>query len=505
MAKAKRKKKNAITLLLLLLALAALIGVYVWYCNKPVNKEKSTTDKGTQNISLVKVDKTKVTQLHYIGGSNTDITFVLDNEVWKSKENPDRPINQDNVTGMLSLVSKITASQKIVKNPDNLADYGLDKPYAYIQATLKDNSTVTLKLGDEAVTGDGYYAMVNDSKTVYLVTVNYGSGLNYSDVDFTQTETTPTITATNITYIGIDQKNGKDVKVKYNDSAKIDNTGSVVNQWEYLKPYGTGYSADSTAITNLQSNYTTFDLEKCVDYSGKNFAQYGLDKPAATIDIGYYEQSGTASPTPSTSSVTASSATVKTSKEFKFYVGNKNDAGDYYVRLDGSNMVYTMGGTSVEKMLQVDTFSLLNTYINLANINTVDKITADIGGTGYSMTMTHKATKDSDGQETTKSTYQFNGKKTKETAFQNLYKSMISLKYDAELTDKVDTASLDSAITLTFHISGDNECTIKTTFLPYSDSFYIADKGTGRYFLVDKRSVDDMINAIKTFNPSSTK
>jgi hypothetical protein len=504
MAKSKRKKKNAVTLILLLLALAALIGVYVWYCNKPVNKEKSTADKGTENISLAKVDETKVTQLHYIGGSDADITFVLDNGVWKSKENPNRPINQENVTGMLSLVSKITASRKIVENPDNLADYGLDKPYAYIQATLKDKSTITLKLGDEAVTGDGYYAMVNDSKTVYLVTVNYGSGLNYSDIDFTQMETTPTITATNITYINIDPKDGQNVELKYNDNAKIDNTGSIVNQWEYLKPYGKGYTADTTAITTLQSNYTSFDLVKCVDYSGKNFAKYGLDKPAATIDIGYFETSGTASPTPDASSTAASSSTTKTNKEFKFYVGNKDKDDDYYIRLDGSNMVYTMAGTSVEKMLKIDTFSLLNPYINLPNINTVDRITADIGGTEYNMTMTHKTKKDSDGQETTVSTYQFNGKKAEQTAFQDLYKSIICQKYDAELTDKVDSVSKDSSITLTFYISGDND-SITTAFRPYNDSFYIADKGTGRYFLVDKRTVDDMVNAIKTFNPSSTK
>lgn len=496
----KRKKRNAVTLVSLLLALAALIGVYVWYSSRPTKDDSSSDD--TEKISLAKIDTSKVTELHYTGGEDADIELVLQDGEWISKTDPKRPINQDNITSMLKLISDITATRKVTDTPDSLADYGLEKPYASVLATLKDGSKVSLKIGDETVTSDGYYAMVDDKKTVYLVGTDYGSGLNYSDVDFTKKEETPTITAANITYIKVDQKSGQDVELKYQDYTSVDNSGSNQNQWQYLKPYGEGYTADSTAISTLQSKYTTFELVSCVDYTGKNFDKYGLKKPTATIDIGYYEEQTVATPTPSgdaTSSNTAS--TIKTNKEFKLYIGDKNEAGQYYVRPDGSDMVYTMDASSVDAMLQIDTFSLISPYMNIPNIMSVDKVTADIAGKEYSMTLSHKTTKDSDGNKTTKSTYYYNGTKSDESAFQGLYTKLISPKYDGELTDKVDISSLQPVMTLSFHITGDTETTIKTSYLPYNDSFYIVDKGTGKYFLTDKRSIDDLMSAIETFNP----
>lgn len=485
---AKRKKKNAITMVSLLLVLAALIGVYVWYSNK---KSADSSSDASSKISLAKLDTSKVTAVHY-KTKNADLNLVLDNGVWKSKEEPDRPISQDNVTSMLKTISKITAYKKLSDSSENLSDYGLDNPSSYIQATRKDGSTVTLKLGSTTVDGKGSYALVNNNKNVYLVDVSYSSGLSFTDSDMTQVAKAPSITAANIYYIKIDNRKGKDVELKENTSGGLDNSGSNLYNWEILQPYGKGYTAVSSNITTLQSNYTSFEYQSCVDYKGTNLGKYGLDKPKASIEISYYKTSSTTSPTPTG---TASGNAKKIRKSYKIYVGNQDDNGDYYVMVDGSKEVYTMSQTTVDTMLKVDTFSLLNSYAAIPDLENVDKISVDVKDKTYSMNIKRKTVK----KETTAS-YYFNGTKVKEDSFKKLYETLIAAKYDAQLNKKVDTSKLNPYLTLSFYLSGNNSGTVKVSFLPYNDSFYIADKGNGLYFLVDKRYVDAMAKAIKKFS-----
>jgi hypothetical protein len=169
---------------------------------------------------LATVDTAKVTAIHYTG-EDVDINLTLEDGVWESLEEPDRPINQEKVTSMLDTISDITADQKVVEAPDNLEDFGLKVPSSYVQVTMKDGSTVTLQLGNKAVTGDGYYALVNDDTTVYLVAATYGTGLTFTNSDLTKIEAAPEITAENITYLSIDNRDGEDIELKNHTAAKL--------------------------------------------------------------------------------------------------------------------------------------------------------------------------------------------------------------------------------------------------------------------------------------------
>ena len=159
---AKKKKKSAITMVSLLLTLVVLIGVYTWYSNRDTKKD---TPEDKKTISLVKVDTTKVTAIHYVG-MDYDMNFILKDGIWKSKEEPDRPINQGNISGMLVAISNIEANQVIADTLSDVANFGLDKPKPWIEVTMEDGSKVSLKLGMQAPTGDGYYALVNNLSKV---------------------------------------------------------------------------------------------------------------------------------------------------------------------------------------------------------------------------------------------------------------------------------------------------------------------------------------------------
>ncbi len=484
---AKRKKRNALTLVSLLLALVALIGIYVWYSNKEV--EEKSSSGGESDIVIASVDTSKVVALWY-KGLDIDMEFILEDGIWSSVKEPERPINQSNIESMLQVISDIKAYQKVTDQYEEAAEYGLDNPTLYIKATLEDGSTTTLKLGNEAITGDGYYAVVNDDTKVYLL--NYTYKLSFTNMDMTEIVAAPEIIAENITYIHIDNRDSEDIELKYSKDAILDNSGSNMYNWQILKPYGEGFSADSSKIGELQANYSSFNFIDCIDYKGDDLGQYGLDNPSAILQIGYLTSDGE-------TVEDSTDETTMVEKEYKLYIGNKDDQGNYFVRSDTSNAVYTLGSALVDKMLEVDVFALMNPYITLPNINMVDGISADIHGKLYEMKINRTVTKDDSSEEVTKETFYYQGEEVEEESFKKLYQQMISAQYDAKLKEEVDISGLKPVVTLSYHLFGDVERTITASFLPYNDSFYITDIGKGVYFLADKRVIDDIADAITSF------
>lgn len=495
---AKRKKRNAITLVSLLLALAALIGVYYWYSNRPVKED--TQDIPT-TIDLATIDTTQISTLHYVKG-DANLTLVQQDDTWVSKDEPGRPINQDYVKAILNAINDIKADRKIMDNPENLADYGLAEPAASLEVTRKDGTTVTIKIGSKAGNSLGYYGMVNDDGTVYLLPIEMGTALQYDNIQMTAVEKAPAITAANITYIGITNRDGENYELKYDDSGVLDNTGNNLASWLILKPYGEGYTADSSKIEEIQPNYTTFNYIKCVDYTGKNLSLYGLDNPAATIDIGYFVPRTETLATPETDPQTGQEVTEKTINdpyEYKVYVGSKDEDGNYYVMVDGSSLVYTINAGTIDKMLTIDAFSLLNHFICIPNIINVDNVVFDIEGTKYTMDIKHTTQRNADGNDESVITGYYNGKEAELEAFKALYTTMVSARFDAEIKDEVKTDGVTPYLTMSFHIFGANEQTITASFLPYNDSFFIVKKSDGARFFADKRKIEDMAAAVSSF------
>ncbi len=495
---AKRKKRNALTLISLLLTLAALMGFYLWY----TNREKTSPGEGEDSdIALSSINTDDVTALHYVYG-DTDLTLVKEGDTWVSETDKNRPINQDRVKSLLGVIDEISATRLIAESADRLADFGLDQPEAYLQATLGDASAVTLKIGDKSAAGDGYYALVNEDNKVYLLASSYGSGLKYTDSDMTAVATSPKIEAANIRHINIDMRDGEDFELLYQEDNDLDNSKVSMFPWVILKPYPQVYTAESSAVTSLQGNYTSFNYIKCVEYSVKDLELYGLGQPMATIVLGYLEERTEKLEEPEKNPETGEEISEKTyydDKEFKLFIGNQDESGNYYVKTDGDNAVYTLSKDTVDKMITVDTFSLLNKFVAIPNIEQVDKIEADIGGTVYTMNMERTSVKNEKGEDEVKTAYFYNGAEVEEDAFKTVYQGLISARYDAEIKEEINTDSSKPYLTVSFYLSDAGKTVLTASYLPYNDSFYIIQNGREKRFFADKRSIDDIVKAVVEF------
>ena len=497
---ARRKKRNTFTLVSLFLVMVVLIGVYLWNSNREKSPNTQESDTKQENITVATIDTEQVKSIHYVG-KDADITLVLKDGIWISEKDPERPIHQDRAKNILNLVKEVNARRLVSEKAENLAEYGLDQPKAYLRVTLDDGTTLTLKVGDEANGISGYYGTVNDDDKVYLLNATYGTGLNYSDIEFTEVEEGPDILASNIDYIQVLKRDGEDFEL-INDKEHRYSRSSEMYPWIITKPYEEMYPAEAGKVSDLQSSFSNFNFQACVDYSGENLAKYGLDDPAASIYIKYFETHTETLDEPETDPETGEEIKEKTTytdKEYKIYVGNQEEDGDYYVRKEGTNYVYTMRESLINKMLDIEPFELMRSFVLIPKIDTVEKIDITIDGTSYTMAIKRNTVTNEDGEEEIQETFYYNGSEVEEDIFRDVYQKLISAKFDAKIKEEINAEGIKPYLTITYHLIDDSKSPLTASFLPYNDSFYLIDTENHIRFFADKRQIEGIAKAVMEF------
>lgn len=498
----KRKKKNLITIISLLLILVIMLGFYIWYLNRDKfgkDTADNTTDTGSSTV-LATMDPDLIEKI-YLKNAGADLTFIREGDTWVIESDKDRPIKQNYIQNMINLVDEIKTDRVVIEKADNLEQYGLSSPFAYIKATQSDGKVIALSIGNKITGGSGYYAKLEGDDRVFTVLAIYGTQLSYSDTNMTQVVHGPNINASDMYHVEVLQRDGEDFELIYDPDSKYHIAGTPFLAWAVLKPFDVVYSADSSKVTDFMNNYSSFSFLNCVDYNAEDFTVYGLEEPRASVFVEYYVQYEEKQVEPETDPATGEEISTKTiteEKAFKLYIGDTDENGDYYVRKDGDNSVYTMKNTYIEKMLTIDAFSLLNPFVNIYNIETLNKIDIDIKGKPYSMEIKRKTITDDEGKEKVESTYYYNGDVTDEAIFKDVYQAMIGAKIDAQLKNEVSLDGSEQVLTLIYYIEGFEE-PFKTTYYTYDDSFYLIDQGYPIRFVADKRKIDFIIKAIEEF------
>lgn len=522
-----RKKKKAGTLLILLGVLILMILLYLLVMNKNKNKEEEVTE---DTITLSSIDSDTVTEITYTW-NDTTLTYMKSADTWVDKSDAKAPINQDNITNMLSQVASLSADKIVVREPEDLAEYGLEDPALLVKLTCEDGTTFELNLGDALGVGTGYYAKLPDENTVYTVTSGVYSAFNYTQTQMLEIEEFPTITATNITNINVEKDGNNIFKADYDQDAA---DAGEYYAWKISKPYNTIQKGDPTKFDSYFGSYSSVSLSECVDYKGSDLSKYGLDNPSATIDLSYYtetteESTSTTDDNVDTTGNTSvdsndtdaeSSTTVRKDYKLTILVGNKNDDGEYYVQVkaDGrayENAVYTIATSSIDAMLDITPYDYVTNLVQLVDITTLDKLTVKANGKTYTLAITPNPDKDTkskeeaddseksdstdeESEEVPDSLYYYNGNKVDETAFKNLYQELIGIKTSGEIKKEVSDST--SVYEFDFTRNSDSLEELHVKYLPYDGvNFYRVSINGEENFLVEKAAVDKAIKQLTEF------
>lgn len=182
--------KKQLILLLVCALLAAGLGGALWFLNGYTPDQAAQSSAAAQGSTSLLQKKagelTSITVTNEEGG----FAVTFSDGGYRVKGLDDTiPLAESRVESMRSAMLNVQAAAAIGQVP-NLADFGLDRPRAAVQADYTDGTAFTLDIGADAPADKGIYCKTGDG-TVYVVTAdmvgNFLSGLT-DLVDTTVTE-----------------------------------------------------------------------------------------------------------------------------------------------------------------------------------------------------------------------------------------------------------------------------------------------------------------------------
>ena len=296
-----RKKKKTIILLVMILLLVVANGVASAWNDKSEKKK----EKEAEASKIYLTDAGDITAYSYSDG-NQNMSFTKADDAWEYDEDNEIPVNQDTVQSTADAIRQMEAVREL-ENPDQLSDYGLDKPSYTIQFQDNDGVTTEILIGNGA--GENYYATVGDSGKVYTISSDFQNYLQFDLTNLVQYDTVPSIGSGNLKNVTITE-NGTDTVYE-----------------------------DDDQVGELAGGFGTLSLTDCVNYhaSTEDLVEYGLDEGQRITAKAIYTDSSDKEQT------------------FTAYLGKTDDAGENrYVMVEGSDMVYRISETVAQNMISIE-------------------------------------------------------------------------------------------------------------------------------------------------------
>ena len=397
-AKKKKKGKGLLFAVLILIVLLVLYFV-IDLQQKKADQEAETeeTEESSLPVSVTEDEISKVT----VKNGDVTMTYVKNDDTWTYEEDPDFPLDESAVNTKMNRLTTLTVD-RVLESPEDLSEYGLDKPQQEVTVLKTDGTTFTLYIGNQNSSNNDFYVKVDDGADVYTMPSSSVNAFNMQPYDVAKADSFPTLESTNI----------RDIKVEKEDGTVEFSSDETGTSWTVKDQDGNEETAGATAASDLTSAVSSLTYKKFIDYKGDDLAQYGLDKPTETVTIVTEEteeeteteteevteaatetemvsESESTSETETGSEETTEAATetetateavteaaTETESEIEteepktievtttLLIGNTNDDGDYYVKLADNNGVYTMSESTLDKLLNVDVLDYVSMYLN---------------------------------------------------------------------------------------------------------------------------------------------
>ncbi|MGI6095927.1 MAG: DUF4340 domain-containing protein [Lachnospiraceae bacterium] len=451
------------------------------------NTDTDTEEQETKTV-IQEIPEEEIREISFNGKTEETITFVKEEDTWYYTEDREFPVDASAMTTMLAPLTSIS-SERIIKQPDDLEEYGLRRPSKVITVTKTDDSVVTIHLGNMSDTVGEYYAYLNDdTDKIYLLDSYIYTNFDVNLYDLAKAETVSSITSTAVTNLTVEQEKQTFSVFENEDSY----TGWTVRDWNGNEKEA-GSSQVITEFTSIISN----TLSSYVNYNSQDLSIYGLDHPAAVITIDYNEAAE--------SEEDAEAEETTAVKQFIIYVGNTDENGDYYVTTNETSGIYTMDAATISNYLNIDAEKFLCLNPHDYSFADLDKMEVVYEGTLYTIESvttekeedTEQNTSDTeeDSSVTTKMDYYINNEKVDGTAFLAFY-NKVSSTAAQKRADDIEFAGGEPEFSYHFYISGGEM--LSADYYSYDNNFYLVKDSKENKYLVNKMYVKSMMEAFET-------
>ena len=376
---AKKKKKGKGLIFAVLILIVLLVLYFVIDLQQKKSDQEAETEETEESSLPVSVTEDEISKVTVKNGDVT-MTYVKNDDTWTYEEDPDFPLDESAVNTKMNCLTTLTVD-RVLESPEDLSEYGLDKPQQEVTVLKTDGTTFTLYIGNQNSSNNDFYVKVDDGADVYTMPSSSVNAFNMQPYDVAKADSFPTLESTNI----------RDIKVEKEDGTVEFSSDESGTSWTVKDQDGNEETAGATAASDLTNAVSSLTYKKFIDYKGDDLAQYGLDKPTETVTIVTEEtETGSEETTTEAVSETATEAAMteavseeetteavtETESETEteepktievtttLLIGNTNDDGDYYVKLADNNGVYTMSESTLDKLLNVDVLDYVSMYLN---------------------------------------------------------------------------------------------------------------------------------------------
>ena len=491
-------KKKTVKMVLALVSLTVLCGTYVGvsaYVSKQEEAESSKEEEKQVSVTEASADEIETVKFLI---DKQEITFRKKDDLWVKSDDEAFPVSQDTLNNAAGMLGDLKA-ERVLKDVDDLSEYGLDSPVNTIVFKTKDGEETTIKVGAENESVSQYYVKKNeDDKTVYLVANASLTPFMNSLYDYAEAGTFPEISSENIKAIQVEGE------TSYSLSA--DENGV----W-YVSDGENQEKADSAKATSAASSFSTLEYASFVNYnaSEEEMESYGLNKPYANIMLDYEEEvskketdnleveekeSEEAENTEEKQGETGEEKEEEpemADKNLVIHVGSEAEEGARYVSVDDSKEVYTMSDETLSTFLNKDDSDFWDMNVSYVSINDIEGVEIIYKGETKTINVSRETSKDEDGNETESLAYEMDGKELDSTKFNTFYNKVSNMTAQKRVAD--DT-TLDAEPEMEIVLRKTDGTEVKVSYYSYDSNFYGV-KAENKIYMVNKMNVKEMFEA----------
>lgn len=565
-------KKKSVKLVAAVGVLVVLSGAYVGvktYVAKQDAKETESEEENDETKEIVSISSDDVKSIKFIIDKK-EVTFEKDGDTWIKNDESEFPVDQDKLDTLAGSFSSVTA-ERTLENVEDVSEYELDQPENTITITTEDGETTVIQVGMENdSTSQEYIELNNDSSTVYVVGSTTFQSFEGGLYDFAKSGTFPTVDSSTVTKVSV--TGPEDAYTVEEDENNFWNvTGTTGGTEETAK----ADSAKATSLTSALSSmaYASFVNYNCTD---EELSQYGLTKPYATITADYQEEvekdssdseneaetgdndateasieeDSTDSETTEKSSETEADTNTESAEETEeettemvdrqlvIEIGDQSSDGGRYVRVNGSNEIYTISEDSLDTFIGKTDVDFWDMTVSYLSVNNLDSLKVDYKNSEYTVNVSRETSEDedaeeaedtadenatdetsdedsdvtsttTDGSDATDSTgstdstasttsvtlsYDLDGQKLEDsTTFTTFYNKLINMAAQKRLTDKFES-NVEPEMSVTFKDTDGNDMLVE--YYAYDTNYYAAVVNDKTY-LVNKMTVKELFTAFE--------
>lgn len=499
-------KKKTVKMVLALASLTILCGTYVGvsaYVSKQEEAESSKEEEKQVSVTEASADEIETVKFLI---DKQEITFRKKDDLWVKSDDEAFPVSQDTLNNAAGMLGDLKA-ERVLKDVDDLSEYGLDSPVNTIVFKTKDGEETTIKVGAENESVSQYYVKKNeDDKTVYLVANASLIPFMNSLYDYAEAGTFPEISSENIKAIQVEGE------TSYSLSADENGVWYVFDGENREK-------ADSAKATSTASSFSTLEYASFVNYnaSEEEMESYGLNKPYANIILDYEEkvskketdnlqveetESEEAENTEEKKGETRGKKKGEETEEKKeepemedkslvIHVGSEAEEGARYVSVDDSKEVYTMSGETLSTFLDKDDSDFWDMNVCYVSINDIESIEITYRGETNTINVSRETSKDEDGNETETLSYEMDGKELDSIKMNTFYNKASNMTAQKRVSDDT-TLNSEPEMKIVLRKTDGTEAEI--SYHSYDSNFYGV-KAENKIYMVNKMNIKEMFEA----------